>query len=659
MTRESIIVALGLASAAVAIGAAVASLLDFDALRRFADGLAPDGDVEVLARATDAQALAALRALAVVAALAAAMLLALRRGFFLASPPTRPAHAGNAKASAFALTIAGLVFVVGIALAWRNLATPVRVDEANAVLRFSSQSLWTVLSHYDSPQNHILHTLLVYVAHRLGGWEVVALRLPAFLAAILVLPAAWCFMRREHGRFAASLATALIATSPLFIEYAANARGHSLMTLFFLLSLLCAQRLLRQSDATGCWALFALCIALGLFTIPIMAFPAAVAVAWMLVVRWRQAGAAAMLPFAARTAAWSGAALALALILYAPVLAVSGYDALFQHKYAERTGVSWLDGPRLLQLAWNLTAVTWTNWHAATPVWAQATLATLVAIGAVAPRRPTGHRGTFPLAVVLGLGAMLAAKPMLLEIRFTIFLLCASMMIAGAGGAWLVDAALTRFRASAIVRDATRGLAVSAALVCFGWWATRPGVAEWFRWETGWSPSAPALAANIAPLLRPGDVLGFQISPLAGVRFYLHAAGHRLTRIHRQRQHGTGACAPALPVAAEFRRAKAVCDLDALACLPQSGNPWWAFRVDGQDGSSTASDAPGHLFLVVDDIAHDLASSRERRLGHPAVNSHAMQRHIEERGYDHRTIDLSVGKIYRLTLAQWNECRLQ
>ena len=54
MTRESIIVALGLASAAVAIGAAVASLLDFDALRRFADGLAPDGDVEVLARATDA-----------------------------------------------------------------------------------------------------------------------------------------------------------------------------------------------------------------------------------------------------------------------------------------------------------------------------------------------------------------------------------------------------------------------------------------------------------------------------------------------------------------------------------------------------------------------------------------------------------------------------
>ena len=391
MTRESIIVALGLASAAVAIGAAVASLLDFDALRRFADGLAPDGDVEVLARATDAQALAALRALAVVAALAAAMLLALRRSFFLASPPTRPAHAGNAKASAFALTIAGLVFVVGIALAWRNLATPVRVDEANAVLRFSSQSLWTVLNHYTSPQNHILHTLLVYVAHRLGGWEVVALRLPAFLAAILVLPAAWCFMRREHGRFAASLATALIATSPLFIEYAANARGHSLMTLFFLLSLLCAQRLLRQSDATGCWALFALCIALGLFTIPIMAFPAAVAVAWMLVVRWRQAGAAAMLPFAARTAAWSGAALALALILYAPVLAVSGYDALFQHKYAERTGVSWLDGPRLLQLAWNLTAVTWTNWHAATPVWAQATLATLVAIGAAAPDGTSGH----------------------------------------------------------------------------------------------------------------------------------------------------------------------------------------------------------------------------------------------------------------------------
>lgn len=659
MNRESIIVAVGLASAAVASVAAVASLTDFDALRRFADGLAPDGDVELLARATHAQALAALRALAVAAAVVAAMLLAPGRwaARFLARPPIRPADAGNAKASTLALAIAGLVFIVGAVLAWRNLAAPVRVDEANAVLRFSSQSLWTVLSRYDSPQNHILHTLLVYVAHRLVGWEAAALRLPAFLAAMLVLPAAWCFMRQEHGRFAASLATALIATSPLFIEYAANARGYSLMTLFFFLSLLCAQRILRQPDAAQFWLLFALCIALGLHTIPVMALPAAVAVAWMLVVRWRQAGAAAMLPFAARTAGWSSAALALALVLYAPVLAVSGYDALFEHKYARRGEGSWLDGPRLLQLAWNLSAVTWANWQAATPVWAQAALAALIAVGAAAPRRPTGHRGTLPLAAALGLGAVLAIKPMLLETRFTIFLLCVSMMLAGAGGAWLIDAALTRLPASAVARAAARGLAVSVVLVCFGWWATRPGVAEWFRWETGWSPSAPALADGIAPRLRPGDVLGFQDRPLAGLGFYLRAAGHRLTPIYRQRQHGMGACAPVRPATGELRPGQAACGIEVLACLPHSGKPWWAFRVHGQDGSSTASDAPGHLFLVIDDVERELASSRGRRLGHSIVSSRMMRRHIEERGYDYQAIDLPGGEIYRLNLARWDECR--
>ncbi len=655
MTRESAIVAIGLVSATVAIGAAIASLLDLDAFRRFADGVAPDGNVEILGRATNAQLLAALRALAVVAAIVAATLLTLRRSaaHFLAGPPVPSANADNAKASTFELAVAGLVVVVGIALAGRNLAATVRVDEANTVLRFASQSPWTVLSDYSSPNNHLLHTLLVYVAHQLGGWEVAALRVPAFLAATLVLPAVWLFVRREHGRFAASLAAALVATSPLFLEYAANARGHMLMTLFFLLSLLCAQRLLHQPDAKWTWPLFSLCIALGFFTVPFMAYPTAVTVAWMLVVRWRQAGAAAMPPFAARTALWLGAALALALVLYAPVLVVSGWGSVFDSRHIQEAQVSWLDGRRLLQLAWNLSAAAWGNWHAAAPIWAQAALAMMVAVGAAAVRRPTGHRGTFPLAVVLGLAAALAVKPVLLPTRFTIFLFCALMMVAGAGGALLIDAVLTRLRMSVGLRSATRGLALLAVLACFGWWATRPGVAEQFRGETGWSPAAPTLAAGVAHDLRPGDVLASQEPLFSGMRFYLKAAGLPLTQIHKRKKHGADSCASALPSDAGLRRMKPACGWEVLACLPESGKPWWVMRIDGRHGQSNASGALGRLFLFVEEVAYGPAKGRR----HPVASSRTMRPHIEQRGYDHQVIDLSVGKAYRLAPARWGECR--
>lgn len=381
-----------------------------------------------------------------------------------------------------------------------------------------------------------------------------------------------------------------------------------------------------------------------------MAYPTAVTVAWMLVVRWRQAGAAAMPPFAARTALWLGAALALALVLYAPVLVVSGYGSVFDSRHIQEAQVSWLDGRRLLQLAWNLSAAAWGNWHLAAPIWAQAALAMMVAVGAAAVRRPTGHRGTFPLAVVLGLAAALAAKPVLLPTRFTIFLFCALMMVAGAGGARLIDAVLTRLRASVGLRSATRGLAV---LACFGWWATRPGVAEQFREETGWSPAAPTLAAGVAHDLRPGDVLASQEPLFSGMRFYLKAAGLPLTQIHKRKKHGADSCASALPSDAGLRRTKPACGWEVLACLPESGKPWWVMRIDGQHGQSNASGALGRLFLFVEEVAQGPASGRR----HPVASSRTMRPHIEQRGYDHQVIDLPVGKAYRLAPARWGECR--
>ena len=649
MNRESILVGVGLVLGAMAVGMAIASLFDFDVVRRVADHLASDGAVTSLDRLTNAQIVAILREFAVVIGSIAAALLALRRSLapFFAIPTTHAADADNGKALTFEVTVVGVVLVVGVALAWNNVAMPVRSDEAITLLSFASQPLWTAVSAYPVPNNHVLHTLLVFVTHRLGEWEEVALRMPAFLAACLTLPVAYCFVRREHGWFAASLATALIATSPLFIEYATNGRGYTLLTLFFLLSLLCAQTLLCRPDATRTWMLLAVCIALGFFTIPLMAFPAAVTVAWMLVVRWCQGGAAAMPAFLARTAAWSGVALALALILYAPVLTVSGYDALFNNQDIQ--GGSWLDGKWLLYLGVNLSIGIWGNWHVATPAWAQAALVAMIALGVAAPRHPTGHCSTFPLAVVLGVAAVLMVKPVILSPRFTLFLLYASMMIAGAGGAFLINAVLARLPTNAAVRSRVRGLTVILVLVCFSWWATRPGVAERFAWETGYPPGAHALAAAVERELRPGDIVAGQFPSIHPIRFYLNAAGHRCTWICRRNWDETNPC-PSILQAMGLRREQTRSDREVLPPKLGGLRPWRFFRIDGQ---STALGAPinRRLFLFVDDGAYLLTLSPRNRPS--SIDSRTVRRHLDERDYDYQVVDLPSGKIYRLDLAQW------
>ena len=487
---------------------------------------------------------------------------------------------GNGRSSGVGRVEAALavcVVAACAALAARNLDLPIRSDEARNFVQFASRPFRTILSDYSDPNNHILHTLLVRSAQPLLGTSPTALRMPAFLAACLTLPAVWWFVRREFGWLAAAFATALAGASPLFIEYAANARGYTLLGLLFMVLLLCGQRLVRHPDDHLRWGLYAGATALGFLTTPVMAFPAAIAAAWMLLVRWREQGVAGLSSFAVNGAWWCAAAAALTLLLYAPALMVSGVDAVLFNEGVQPGGAS---VPAVLANA----PRTWLAWHAATPVWAQAALLLMLLVGATAPRLRSGPRGLLAFAAVLGTGAVFLVKPVVLSHRHTIFLLLATMIVAGAGAAYLADAAFARLRSNpGLAGRWARGggfgaLAVLVVLGCLSWWATRPGVAEHFAWETGWSPNASALATAVDGGLRSGDyVLGspVTVNPFA---FHLHGLGREVGWAGR-----AGAD-----------------DLGAIG-LRHTG-PWrflQAYRVGG-----SGPDAPARFHLVVDEAGN-------------------------------------------------------
>ena len=616
----------GWAAIVAAFGLAAASLADADTIRSMVDRFAPDGKAQMLYWLDDARIITVLREGAGTALVLGAVLLAFRRPIarLLAAEP----DAGGRHAAGIGwleAAVAGCVFVTAAALVARNLDLPIRFDEALTVTRFATWSLWTILTDYHQPNNHVLHTLLVRAASELLGDSPAALRTPAFLAACLTLPAVWWFVRREFGWLAAAFATALLGTSPFFIEYATNARGYTLTGLAFMALLLCGQGLVRHPEDHVRWGLFAVVTALGVFTHPLMAFPAAIATAWMVLVRWRETGVAGMRPLAVNGAVWGAVAATLTGLLYAPVLMVSGIDALFFNQDVRPKNTEGRSG--LLAILANAPR-SWLGWHAATPIWAQGALLLALLVGAMAPRAPSGHRGVLVLAVALGAGAVFLLYPVALRLRGTIFLLLPAMIVAGTGAAFLVGAASARLRSKAGVAggwlrgEGPGAVAVLVVLGGFGWWATRPGVTEHFAWETGWSPNASALASAVDGELRPGDHVLGRFPTLSPVMFYLQGLGHDSSRVRtgnyfdRYCMRG-GWCAFGFHIVAE----------------------------EGERGMKPA--APARFYLVVDE-AGDRNAGPFFFLGSP-IGERRPRSFLRGGGPGHETVaDLPGAKVYRL-----------
>lgn len=212
-----------------------------------------------------------------------------------------------------------LITLLGAAIRARYLAQPVRTDEAATFLYYAFQPLLAGISIYGSPNNHLLNTLLVHICHGLGGDVPALLRLPSFLAGVLIIPATYIAARTLTNHRAALVAAAVTAGIPALIDFSALARGYTMMTLAFVVALALAA---LRSDSPAVHVAIGTAIAIGAFAVPVMLFAAVLLFVWMaLERRWRA------IAVAAATAAIVTA------ILYTPVLAVSGIESLTSNPY--------------------------------------------------------------------------------------------------------------------------------------------------------------------------------------------------------------------------------------------------------------------------------------------------------------------------------------
>ncbi|WP_417848603.1 glycosyltransferase family 39 protein [Thalassoglobus sp.] len=213
-------------------------------------------------------------------------------------------------------------------LRWSHLHEPIRFDEAHTFLTYAKSPWFVGISLYQDPNNHVFNTLLIHCSTTVFGNAEWAIRLPAFIAGVLLAPLTFLAGRITVGRDAGIAAGTLVAVSSALIEYSGLGRGYTLICCLTMLNILFAVRILRNQTGWEWW-LLTFCSALGLWTIPVMVYSNILVWGWLLyqgmLTSRRKSD---RLRFMKRWSIAVGMTCLLALGFYLPVIATSGIHSL-------------------------------------------------------------------------------------------------------------------------------------------------------------------------------------------------------------------------------------------------------------------------------------------------------------------------------------------
>lgn len=393
-----------------------------------------------------------------------------------------------------------LITALAIAVRWAPLFQPIRYDEAATWIDYASQPLAKSLSDYRFPNNHLFHTLLVHISAALFGSEPWALRLPAFIAGIVLVPLTWAAGRALYSASAGLIAASLVATSASLTLYSTNARGYTILCCLTMLAVLIAARLPRHENSAR-WAALAIVGALGMWTIPVMLYPLSGIALWL----WAEARAGDTVigprAVAARLQWTTVAMLSLTAILYLPVVARSGIALLVGNRFVRpQSRSSFFAGlPEFYRAVWS-------DWMRGWPVW----LAALVAVGIIAATVLRGSRARRSVSLA---GASIVAATLLLllngripYVRVWLYLL-PLVLIGAAGGLAGIWRRVERRSLSP-----RRWVATRASLIIIVVVATAAGAlgtvrsrVVWTADDTGTFPAARQAASWLLATAQPGD----------------------------------------------------------------------------------------------------------------------------------------------------------
>lgn len=488
---------LGLLAVALAVG----SFASYPSVKAHLDSFASDGDADVTRADFDA-IVVRLRLTATVAALAAVAAYAGRRRLrrFVAelassavsaiSSLYRGLGATLARESRLHLATLGLVTSAALVVRLEFLFQPMRYDESVTFVHFASRPWYIAMTNYTAPNNHVLNSILTHISTLVFGGEPWAIRLPALIAGVLLVPASYVTARAVYGRHAALVAASLVASSSVLVEYSTNARGYTLLALIFVLLLALATHLATSSNPAE-WLAFAVLGAIGFYTVPVTLYGFGGVVVWLglslLAAGQRRLLMRRLLP----AVLFAGA---LSALLYAPIIAASGLHSLVANEFVGAR--SWSTFTSTLP---HSLVSTVRGWHRDIPL----PLAAVLGAGffaALVFHRQLSRFSPPALAVLVWIAPVVVAQRVIPFERVWLFLLPLYLMTAAAGIVLLLRPLMAR-----VGREEAVAAVVAVVLVGFLAGNAVATQAVYHSEDTSTFRDGEQVAALLAKQLRTGD----------------------------------------------------------------------------------------------------------------------------------------------------------
>ena len=134
---------------------------------------------------------------------------------------------------------------------------------------------------YDQPNNHILHSFLVWLSTSLVGNSLIAIRLPALIAGIISLAFLYRLGKRWCNHHIGMIAIIIMGVTASFHLYTIEARGYTLSILFTLLLLYTMSKSFNVMSKREAFHVFLLSLAI-IFTVPSNVFLIGAFIVWQL-----------------------------------------------------------------------------------------------------------------------------------------------------------------------------------------------------------------------------------------------------------------------------------------------------------------------------------------------------------------------------------------
>jgi uncharacterized membrane protein len=372
-----------------------------------------------------------------------------------------------------------------------QINAPLKYDEAYTYMAFARNSLFSVITDYHLPNNHIFHTILVFFSTQIFGADVWAIRLPAFIAGLLIIPLTYFAARALYDRSSALIAAALAASLPMLIEYSINARGYVFLQAFTLILILLGDHVRDREGWLG-WIIISITGAIGLWTIPIMLYPIGILYLWLLLHALSGSDrSSALKRFLIRALISGGIMIALTAILYYPVVRVSGLDSLIGNHFVRS-----LDWNEFASRFIDWMIATWQSWMFDLPAWA----AFGIGIGLIASvilYRHAAQKIPLQLAIVLWFAIILPIQRPDTQVKAFYFIVPLIMIFTASG--WI---ALASFVKQKWIEPA---VVITVVAICFS--SIYVSSKENWGYLYGAQSEAEKVSAYLAEHYQSGDVI--------------------------------------------------------------------------------------------------------------------------------------------------------